>query len=137
MTRIRTYSELCRLETFDERFEYLKLGGGIGRDTFGFDRWMNQQFYTSTEWKTVRRHVLLRDDACDLGVRGYDIPMRPLIHHINPMLPEDIIHGESWILDPEFLITTSHTTHNDIHFGVSKKMPKVALERTPGDTRLW
>lgn len=137
MTRIRTYSELSRLETFDERFEYLKLGGGIGRDTFGFDRWMNQQFYTSTEWKTVRRHVLLRDDACDLGVPGHEIPMRPLIHHINPMLPEDIIHGESWILDPEFLITTSHTTHNDIHFGVSKKMPKVALERTPGDTRLW
>lgn len=135
--RLRTYSELCRLDTFEERFEYLRLEGGVGRETFAFDRYLNQDFYSSAQWRTVRRHVLLRDNACDLGVPGHEIPVNPLIHHVNPMVPDDIVHGEEWILDPEFLITTTHTTHNNIHFGTASKGPRVVTERSPGDTRLW
>lgn len=137
MTRLRTYSELCRYDTYEDRFEYLKLEGGVGRATFAFDRYLNQRFYTSSEWHTVRRHVILRDNACDLGLPGYEIPVKPLIHHINPMVAEDIVHGESWILDPEFLITTTHMTHNNIHFGVGSQGPRVVTERNPGDTKLW
>lgn len=137
MTKLRMYSELCRLDTFEERFEYLKLSGGVGRATFAFDRYLNQKFYNSSQWHSVRRHVILRDEACDLGVRGYEIPEKPLIHHINPMLPDDIVHGEAWVLDPEYLITTTHMTHNNIHFGVGSKGPRVVVERTPDDTRLW
>lgn len=133
----RSYSELIRFETFDERFEYLKLGGGVGRSTFGFDRYINQNFYTSQEWENVRRHVIIRDGGCDLGVVGYEIHQNPLIHHMNPMSVEDILQHEAWILDPEFLITTTHTTHNNIHFGVSNKYPKVVLSRSPRDTKLW
>lgn len=137
MTKLRTYSELCRLNTFDERFEYLKLEGGVGRATFAFDRYINQRFYTSPEWHAARRHVILRDNGCDLGLPGYEIPIKPLIHHINPMVPDDIVHGEDWILDPEFLITTTQLTHNNIHFGVGSRGPRVVTERAPGDTRLW
>lgn len=137
MTKLRTYSELRRLGSFEERFEYLKLSGGVGRATFAFDRYLNQQFYTSHQWHSVRRHVILRDEACDLGVSGYEIPVSPLIHHINPMVPDDIIHMEEWILDPEYLITTTHTTHNNIHFGGVSVGPRVVTERTPDDTRLW
>lgn len=133
----KCYSELRMFETFDERFEYLKLGGGVGRATFGFDRYINQNFYTSQEWESVRRHVLIRDAGCDLGIIGYEIHHNPIIHHMNPMRAEDILHKESWILDPEFLITTTHITHNNIHFGVSNRFPKVAIERRPSDTKLW
>lgn len=135
--KIRSYSELSRLQTFDDRFEYLRLGGGVGRSTFGFDRYINQKFYVSDEWQSVRRYVILRDDACDLGIPGYEIAVRPLIHHINPMTPDDIKHGEDWIFDPEFLITTTHDTHNAIHYGVAMAAPRVVTQRTPGDTRLW
>lgn len=134
---MKSYRELCRLDTFDERFEYLKLGGGVGHATFGFDRYINQEFYTSKEWKDVRRHVILRDGSCDLGISGYDIHSGLLIHHMNPMTPDDIIHGEAWILDPEFLITTTHHTHNAIHYGSEQSTPKVVLERSPNDTKLW
>jgi hypothetical protein len=134
---IRTYSELSQFQTFDERFEYLKLGGGIGQSTFGFDRYINQQFYSSREWQDVRNYVMVRDDGCDLGIIGYEFNTRPLIHHMNPMTPDDIIHGESWILDPEYLILTTHTTHNDIHFGVKRAYPKTVTERFQGDTKLW
>lgn len=134
---IRKYSELTGLTTFDERYEYLKLDGGIGRSTFGFDRHINQQFYTSREWQDIRNHVMVRDNGCDLGLFGYEIHVKPLIHHINPMSVDDILHKESWILDPEFLILTSHTTHNDIHFGGKKIGPKVVMERSPKDTKLW
>lgn len=137
MTVIRTYNELRHLETFEERFDYLKLGGGIGRATFGFDRYINQNFYSSREWEVVRRHVFIRDGGCDLGVKGYEIHHSPLVHHMNPMTPDDILHKEDWILDPEFLITTTYRTHNDIHFGVDKKYPKVVLDRRPSDTKLW
>lgn len=133
----RTYLEMVRFDTFEERFEYLKLGGGVGRSTFGFDRYINQQFYASREWKDIRNHVILRDNGCDLGVEGYEIHDSPLIHHINPMVPEDIIHGETWILDPEFLITTTHNTHNAIHYGGESLIPKVVAERVPNDTKLW
>lgn len=133
----RTYLEMVRFDTFEERFEYLKLGGGVGRSTFGFDRYINQQFYASREWKDIRNHVILRDNGCDLGVDGYEIHDSPLIHHINPMVPEDIVHGETWILDPEFLITTTHNTHNAIHYGGESLIPKVVAERVPNDTKLW
>ncbi len=137
MTLMKTYSELSKLNTFDERFEYLKLGGGVGRSTFGFDRHINQQFYMSREWHDIRQYVILRDDGCDLGISGREIHIGPLIHHMNPMSIDDILHKEAWILDPEFLITTTHPTHNAIHYGVKNSFPKVVTRRTPRDTKLW
>jgi len=134
---IRTYSEVKRLETFEERFEYLKLNGEVGRSTFGFDRYVNQQFYASHEWKTVRQAVISRDNGCDLGISGYEIHSNILIHHINPMSIDDIIHGEEWIFNPEYLITTTKNTHNAIHFGDDKLLPKVVIARTRNDTKLW
>ena len=136
-TKIRTYTELSQLTTFDERFEYLRLGGGVGRSTFGFDRHVNQLFYTSKEWQDLRYHVISRDDGCDLGIPGYEIQVGPLIHHITPMGLEDIVNHEEWILNPEFLITTTHDTHNAIHYGAVSPYPKVVLHRTSGDTQLW
>jgi len=133
----RTYSELITFETFDDRFEYLKLGGGVGQATFGFDRYVNQRFYTSREWQAIRHHVMVRDNGCDLGVPGYEFGTMPTIHHMNPMDVDDILRHEETILDPEFLILTSHRTHNDIHFGVKRNYPKVVLERSPRDTKLW
>lgn len=133
----KSYSELVKFDSWEDRFSYLKLGGEVGRSTFGFDRYINQKFYTSREWKDVRRLVLVRDNGCDLGVLGYEIPLRPLIHHMNPMSIDDILHGETWIIDPEFLITVTHTTHNDIHYGVDTSLPKVVNERSPRDTNLW
>lgn len=137
MTTIRSHSELSRLRTFDERFEYLRLKGGLGRSTFGFDRHINQRFYTSREWQDVRRYVILRDEGCDLGVIGYEIHVGPLIHHMNPIGVDDILQQEDWILDPEFLITTTHSTHNAIHYGVDSLAPKVVINRAPRDTKLW
>lgn len=134
---VKTYSEVKKFYTFDERFEYLKLDGGVGRATFGFDRHINQQFYMSREWQDIRQYIIVRDNGCDLGIEGHEIQVNPLIHHMNPMSSDDIIHKESWILDPEFLILTSHNTHNAIHFGVKKLEPKVVIERTPKDTKLW
>lgn len=133
----RSYSDLERLVTFVDRFEYLKLGGGVGRATFGFDRYINQEFYGSREWKSVRNHVIVRDNGCDLGIPGYEINTELLIHHMNPMNVNDILNREPWILDPEFLIATTHNTHNAIHFGTGKLYPRVVMERTPGDTQLW
>lgn len=137
MSRIRTYSELSRLRTFDERFEYLRLNGEVGRSTFGYDRQINQQFYASYEWQAARRDVIARDRGCDLGIPGYDIHVKVLIHHMNPMTVDDIVHGEAWIIDPEFLITTTPETHNGIHYGDVNQLPKVVAERVPNDTRLW
>ena len=135
--RIRRYSELARLHTFEERFEYLKLGGGVGRATFGFDRHINQRFYNSAEWHDIRNHVIVRDEGCDLGIFGYEIHVEPLIHHINPMTVDDILHAADWILDPEYLITTTKKTHNAIHYGGIDPYPRVVAERSPGDTQLW
>ena len=137
MSRIKTYSELSRLETFEERFDYLSLAGTVGAATFGFDRWVNQQFYTSRQWKQVRYEVISRDNGCDLGVPGYEIGIYLLIHHINPITIDDIYNGEDYILNPEFLITTTRKTHNAIHYGGEIKTPRVVLQREPGDTQLW
>jgi hypothetical protein len=134
---IRTYNELRRIESFEDRFEYLRLGGTVGQSTFGFDRHINQAFYTSSEWRSIRQHVIIRDNGCDLGVLGYEINGALLIHHINPMDVDDVIHREEWILDPQFLITTTTNTHNAIHFGDRSLISKPFVERKPGDTRLW
>lgn len=134
---IRTYRELSQLETFKERFEYLKLNGSVGRETFGFDRYLNQRFYTSKEWREIRKYVIARDLGCDLGVEGYEIQSRVLIHHINPITPEDIELGNDVILNTDYLITTTHETHNAIHYGDTNHIPKQLVVRSPGDTKLW
>lgn len=134
---IRTYSELSRLHTFEERFKYLALRGEVGGSTFGFDRYMNQMFYRSAEWKDVRQKVILRDEGCDLGIEGHEIHDRIYVHHMNPMEPDDIFEGNLSIVDPEFLITTTHRTHNAIHYGDEGLLPKPFVERRRGDTNLW
>lgn len=134
---IRTYSELEQLDTFEERFRYLALRGSVGYSTFGFDRYLNQGFYSSREWKRIRSHLIIRDGGCDLGIEGYDIHGRLLIHHMNPISAEDIIHGEDSLVDPEFLITTTHQTHNAIHYGDERLLPRPYVPRRPGDTKLW
>jgi hypothetical protein len=135
--KLKTYSELSRLKTFDERFDYLVLHGHVGEQTFGFDRWINQRFYQSHEWRQARSYVITRDDGCDLGIPGHEIRTQLLIHHLNPLTPRDIEDGEEWILDPEFLITTTKRTHNAIHYGDRSLLPRPHIERVPGDTRLW
>ena len=135
---IRTYSELRRLEKFEDRFDYAKLRGVVGETTFGFDRWMNQDFYASREWKQMRSHVIVRDNGCDLGVVGYEIHEGIYIHHLNPMTATHIEQGDEAILDPEFLIATSHRTHNAIHYGdVRMLLNRTPVERKAGDTKLW
>ena len=131
------YSELIQLNTFLDRFNYLKLDGELGVSTFGFDRYLNQRFYTSKEWKDIRTHVIARDLGCDLGVEGFDIHSKILIHHMNPIRPDDIRHGSLSLLDPENLITSTHQTHNAIHFGDKHLLRKDYEPRRPGDTTLW
>lgn len=135
--RTRTYSELSRIPTFEERFEYLRLSGEVGSATFGYDRWMNQDFYRSHEWRQVRNEVIARDYGLDLGVEGYEIHHRILIHHMNPMTVNDLASANDQNLDPEFLITTTHQTHNAIHYGDASLLQQPLVERVPGDTRLW
>lgn len=137
MSKTRTYSELRRLLTFEDRFEYLKLNAAVGRSTFGFDRYINQSFYRSYEWKRARNHVINRDMGCDLGIPGLEIHADILIHHMNPMDVNDVIHGEDWIIDPEYLVTTCLRTHNAIHYGIEHLYPKVVTARQRGDTQLW
>lgn len=134
---VRTYSELRRNETFEERFRYLSLHGSVGLSTFGFDRYLNQKFYTSTEWRQLRSYVISRDRGCDLGVVGYEIGSRLYIHHMNPITASSIVRGDPKNLDPEFLITTTHQTHNAIHYGDESLLPKILVERRIGDTKLW
>jgi hypothetical protein len=134
---IRTYSELARFSTFEERYRYLALHGQVGESTFGFDRWINQRFYRSREWRQVRNLVIIRDQGCDLGVEGYEIHDRVYIHHMNPMTVSDIVHGDESIVDPEFLITVTHTTHNAIHYGDEGLLPRALTSRAAGDTKLW
>lgn len=135
--KIRSYRQLRRLETFDERFDYLALNGDVGAATFGFDRYINQQFYRSAEWRHTRDVVIARDLGMDLGLEDYPIHGKILIHHMNPMTVEDIEHGNNDILDPEYLITTCQLTHNAIHYGDRNQLPKPFVERRPGDTKLW
>lgn len=137
MTTIRTYSELKRFTTLEERYMYLKLSGRVGDSTFGFDRYINQQFYRSNQWKRVRDEVIVRDNGCDLGVDGYEIYEGLYIHHMNPMTVSDISSGDSSILDPNFLITVTHKTHNAIHYGDERSLPRQLIDRMPGDTNLW
>ena len=137
MAKIRTYSELSQLETFEERYNYLKLGGIVGATTFGFDRWASQGFYHSSEWRIVKRHVIVRDKGCDLGVPGYELYQDLLVHHMNPFGIRDLELNAERILDPEFLITTSLRTHNAIHYGDESQLPKGPVERKRGDTKLW
>lgn len=133
----KSYTELRRLYSFEDRFDYLKLGGSVGSSTFGFERYLNQNFYRSREWKYVRNHVISRDLGCDLGISGFDIHDRVIIHHMNPITVEDIENGNPDILDPEFLITTTHRTHNAIHYGDESLLLLLPKERRPGDTKLW
>lgn len=138
MSRTRRYSELRRLHTFEERFDYLNLQGSVGAQTFGFDRYINQMFYRSREWKDIRQKVILRDDGLDLGIPGYEIHGRLLIHHMNPINAENISQGDyDLILNPEFLITTTYKTHNAIHYGDKSSLPQPLVERRRGDTKLW
>lgn len=133
----RKYAELRRLFTFEERFEYLRLGGVVGTTTFGFDRYINQDFYRSREWRSVRDQVIVRDEGCDLGVEGYEIHGNLLVHHMNPMSADDVVHGEEWILNPDFLITTTQDTHNAIHYGDKSLLKTPFVPRQPNDTKLW
>lgn len=137
MTITRSYSELLRFDTFEERFEFLSLKARIGESTFGFERWMNQSFYRSKEWRDLRVDIIARDNACDLGISGFDIRDRALIHHIIPMTVEDLEDGNPLCVDPENLITTTHNTHNAIHWGDKSLLRLPPKERRPGDTILW
>lgn len=135
--KIRKYSELIKLKTFEERFEYLKLSGEVGVATFGFDRYLNQALYRSPEWRRVRREIIVRDNGCDLGVEGYNIFGKIVIHHMNPINVEDILNRKSYIMDPEYLICVSLNTHNAIHYSDDSILPSLPVERKPGDTILW
>lgn len=134
---IRTYSELMTFASFEERYEYLRLGGSVGKDTFGFDRYVNQRFYQSREWKSIRNEVIVRDNGCDLGVEGYEIHGRIYIHHMNPILLNDIRDSTDFLMNPEYLITTTHKTHNAIHYGDASLLVLEPIERTPFDTCPW
>lgn len=137
MSSLRTYSELLKLDSFQERFEYLNLAGSVGESTFGFERWINQEFYRSAEWKRVRSYVIVRDNGCDLGLDGMETNKRLYVHHMNPMTPEDIIHGRDSNLDPEYLISCTLDTHNAIHYGDFSLVAPAYVERTPGDHISW
>jgi hypothetical protein len=125
------------LRTFEDRFFYLELKGNVGDATFGFDRWMNQILYRSKPWKDIRNHVILRDNGCDLGIPGYEIYSGLIVHHMNPIMLEDLKEGNDSVLDPEFLITTSLQTHNAIHYGDVTLLPRGPITRKAGDTTLW
>lgn len=134
---MRTYSELITFPTFIERYEYLKLGGRVGEDTFGWKRYLNQNFYRSEEWKRIRREVIIRDNGCDLGVDGYEINSKIYIHHINPIGAEDIANVIEFLCDPEYLICTSFNTHQAIHYGDESLLITEPIVRTKDDTKLW
>lgn len=134
---MRTYSELITIPTFEERFKYLQLKGDVGTETFGFDRYLNQVFYRSPEWKRVRDQVIIRDNGCDLAHPEHEIVGRVIIHHMNPVSLRDIEERNEDILNPEYLISTIHATHNAIHYGDESLLPRGPVERTPHDTCPW
>lgn len=134
---IKSYRELRRLRTFEERFEYLKIGGVVGCSTFGFERYINQELYNSTEWKQARTPIIIRDGSCDLGVEGREIFARLIVHHINPITIDDIERGADCVFDPDNLICSSHITHEAIHYGDASLLIKLPQERRKGDTLLW
>lgn len=134
---IKTYSELIRLPTFEERLKYLKIGGSVGLSTFGFDRYLNQDFYRSTEWKQVRNMIFVRDLGCDLACEDRPIIGKYIVHHINPIRAEDITESSDFLFNPEYLITVDPDTHNAIHYGADRKGPSPFVERTPNDMCPW
>lgn len=135
--RIKTYSELIQIPTFEDRYAYLRLGGRVGEETFGFERNLNQSFYRSYEWRKVRREVIARDAGCDLAMPGFQIYNNIIIHHIVPITIEDLEDGTDLILDPNNLVCVSEKTHNAIHFGDKSLLPQTPIERRPGDTCPW
>lgn len=138
-TLIKTYSEMCHFSSFEDRFEYVKLSGGnVGEDVFGHARYLNQKFYRSKEWKDRRKEIIVRDNGCDLGVEGYDILDRIIMHHLNPLSVEDLVnYNPEKVLHPENLVCVSHLTHEAIHYSNLSILPKLPIERRPGDTKLW
>lgn len=133
----RTFGEMVQIPTFEERFEYLSLEGQVGASTFGFDRWMNQQLYRSAEWRRIRNYVIARDLGCDLAMPGFEVHDRIYIHHMNPMRAHDIVHSNQDIFNIEYLISTTHRTHNAIHYGTAELLPRQYVPRSAGDTNLW
>ena len=134
---IKTYSKLISIPTYEERFDYLKLDGIVGKDTFGYDRYLNQAFYNSPEWKRFRRDMIIRDNGCDLACEGYDIRGRIILHHINPLTQEDLINRKEALFNPENIICVSHNTHNAIHYGDANLLIIGPVERTANDTCPW
>lgn len=132
-----TYSELAKRGTLESRFKYAVLGGELGIATFGYDRHLNQAFYSSREWKRIRDEVIIRDNGCDLGIEAFPIHDRVLVHHMNPITVQDLVHFNEDILNPEYLVCVSTRTHNAIHFGDASQLPRPIVERRPGDTTLW
>jgi hypothetical protein len=135
--RLRSYTELVQIHEFQNRFRYLRLHSQVGVANFGFDRYLNQAFYTSSQWRRIRNHVIARDMGRDLGIEGHEIFSKGAVHHMNPMQAEDLVAGDESVLDPEFLITVSLRTHNAIHFGDEKSLAPQLIVRRPGDTKLW
>lgn len=133
----RSYTELIRIPTFEERYRYLREYSEVGITTFGHERWLNQQFYTSREWRQVRQEVIARDLGCDLGVEGREVFRDIIVHHMNPLNVRDVAWHDEAILDPEYLISVSLRTHNAIHFGNEEQLQKPLVQRAPGDTKLW
>ena len=134
---IRTYSELITMPSFEERYRYLKLDGVVGEETFGFDRYLNQLFYRSKEWKTIRNFIITRDNGCDLGMEGHDIYGKILVHHMNPISKDDILGRSEYLLDPEFLISTIKNTHDAIHYGDESLLIAAPIQRSKNDTCPW
>lgn len=134
---IRTYSELCKFKTFEERFEYLKIGGVVGEDTFGYDRYINQILYKMPEWRKVRRDVIIRDRGNDLGVENYEIVGKVMVHHMNPITVDDILNRLDYVLNPEYLISSSFMTHQAIHYGNTDLLPEAPIERYSNDMCPW
>lgn len=137
LMRIKTYSELITLPTFEERFEYLQLKGTVGQETFGFDRYLNQILYNSKEWKSLRNKIIVRDNGCDLALEGFEIHGRILIHHINPITIDDVIKRREMVFDPENLICVTHNTHNAIHYGDKSLLITGPIKRRANDTCPW
>ena len=134
---IRTYSELSKLTTFEERYRYLRLGGRVGEETFGFDRWINQMFYKDSEWLKIRDEVIIRDNGCDLGIEGREIYSRIIVHHMNPITKADILDRSEFLLNPEYLICTVKNTHDAIHYGDENLLITLPMERSVNDTCPW
>jgi hypothetical protein len=135
--KIRTYSELIKLPTFEDRYKYLRLRGVVGEETFGFDRFMNQDFYRSREWKDIRDFIIVRDNGCDLAMEGYDIHGKIIIHHMNPITIKDIQENSAFLMEPEYLISTTLSTHNAIHYGDESLLVKEPVIRSKNDTCPW